>query len=128
MPKFYVQCGPIETILDADSPRSAAMNALDQMLQTHLWIYDDCGLSENDCQTHLMLEALMHLEPSVQISEKGFNRHDAICLGTPETVHDWHRLMIGMKRLFVAAGLTTRSMASVGLTDTAQFVAPQMPR
>ena len=113
MPKYYVQCGPIQCILTADSPEQAAMSALDRTLQTHLWIYDDAGLSEQECRDHLMLEALFHLDPTVRVSEKGFDRTDALLVGTPETVDRWHRLMVGMNRLFIAAGLAPRSMAAV---------------
>ncbi|TWU41368.1 hypothetical protein Q31b_28120 [Novipirellula aureliae] len=128
MPKYYVQCGPIETVLDSDSPSTAAVNALDAALQNHLWIYDDCGLSERDCKTHLMLEALLHFDPSIQVSEQGFDRADAIQIGTPETVEAWHCLMVSLKRLFVAAGLTTRTMSSIGATATIECHSPRLPR
>ena len=128
MPKFYVQCGPIETILDSDSPQTAAINALDAVLQSHLWIYDDWGLSEKDCKIHLMLEALLYLDPSIRISEQGFGRADAIEIGTPETVEAWHRLMVGLKRLFVAAGLTSRNLSSIGSTTTIESPSPRIPR
>ena len=100
MSKFYVQCGPIQTILEADSVEQAALSGLDRTLQNHLWIYDDPGLSEQDRRNHLMLEALLHLEPVVRISEQGFNRTDAHLVGTPETIDNWHRLMVGMKMSF----------------------------
>jgi hypothetical protein len=61
MPKFYVQCGNIEVVLNANSSEQAALSAVDRSLQNHLWIYDDAGLSEQDCRMHLMLEALLHL-------------------------------------------------------------------
>ncbi|TWU34227.1 hypothetical protein [Novipirellula artificiosorum] len=128
MPKFYVQCGPVETIVDADSPCSAAMNALDGVLQSHLWIYDDNGLTPQDCRMHLMLEALLHFAPSVRVSEQGFHRDDAIQIGTPETIDRWHRLMVGMRRLFVAAGLATRPMASTASSQDASFSPPRVPR
>ena len=83
MAKFYVQCGPIQTILLADSAEQAALSALDRTLQTHLWIYDDAGLTNQDRRDHLMLEALFHLDPTVRVSEQGFDRDDADCLGTP---------------------------------------------
>ena len=108
MAKFYVQCGNIEVILTAETVEQAALSALDRSLQSHLWIYDDAGLSEADCHMHLMLEALMHLAPSIRISEQGFDRNDADQIGTPETVEQWHKLMVGMNRLFIAAGLAPR--------------------
>ena len=128
MAKFYVQCGPVECVLLAETPQSAAMSALDKLLQAHLWIYDDPGLREQDCRSHLMLEALMHLEPSVRVSERGFDRDDAIHIGTPETVDQWHRLMVAMQRLFVAAGLGTRSVVSFGGGEESEFQAPRIPR
>ena len=70
MSKFYVQCGPIQAIFEADSVEQAALSGLDRTLQAHLWIYDDPGLSEQDRRNHLMLEALMHLDPVVRISEQ----------------------------------------------------------
>lgn len=118
MAKFYVQCGPVELILVADSIRQAALAAIDKSLQSHLWIYDDAGLSHHDRRDHLMIEALMHLDPTIRISEKGFNRTDATIVGTPETIDAWHRLMVGMNQLFIAAGLAPRTMAAVaGVQD-----------
>lgn len=129
MAKYYVQCGPVRTILTADSSEQAAFAALDNVLNVHLWIYDDPGLTEADCRNHLMLEALLHLEPSVRVSERGFDREDAELLGTPEFVDRWHRLMIGMNRLFVAAGLPPRPMSCIaGVSGAIVSVAPRLPR
>lgn len=129
MSKFYIQCGPIQTILTANSISQAALSALDRSLQRHLWIYDDPGLSEYDCRNHLMLEALLHLEPAVRVSEKGFDRLDADVVGTPETIDAWHRLMVGMNRLFIAAGLAPRSMAAVAARPTEPpITTPRRPR
>ncbi|TWU41701.1 hypothetical protein Poly51_63740 [Rubripirellula tenax] len=82
-------------------------------LQSHLWIYDDVGMSPQDCHHHLMIEALLHLDPTMKISEIGFDRTDAIIIGTPEAIDAWHHLMVGMNRLFIAAGLAPRTMAAV---------------
>ena len=113
MAKYYVQCGPIQVIINADSVDSAAFAAIDKSLHSHAWIYDDKQLSEQDCRDHLMLEALMHLDPAIRISEQGFHRRDAMYVGTPETVDAWHKLMVGMKKLFVTAGLSPRTMSDV---------------
>ena len=129
MSKFYVQCGPIQTILEADSVDQAALSGLDRTLQAHLWIYDDPGLTEQDRRDHLMLEALMHLDPVIRVSEQGFDRSDAQLVGTPETIDSWHRLMVGMNRLFVAAGLPPRSMAAIAACPVeAVAERPRRPR
>lgn len=129
MSKFYVQCGPVEVILLADSPEHAALTALDRSLQSHLWIYDDADLSDQDRQDHLMVEALLHLEPTIRVSERGWDRSDATVVGTPETIFNWHRLMVGMSRLFQSAGLLPRSMAAVASGQPAEPTpAPRLPR
>ncbi|NND99421.1 MAG: hypothetical protein HKN47_19045 [Pirellulaceae bacterium] len=129
MAKFYVQCGPVQTILLADSVEQAALAAMDHSLQAHLWIYDDPQLSESDCHDHLMLEALLHLDSTIRISERGFNRSDASVVGVPETIQSWHQLMVGMRRLFVVAGLAPRSMATVaGHDQTTEVDYPRLPR
>jgi hypothetical protein len=119
MSKFYVQCGPIEIVLAADSVDQAAMAVIDRALQPHLWIYDDGELSELERRDHLMIEALVHLDPEIRISERGFDRPDSVFIGTPETVERWHKLMTGINRMLVAAGLAPRAMGSADGTRTA---------
>lgn len=109
MSKYYVECGCVQVVLTAESAEQAALACLDRVLQMHLWIYDDPCLTERDCREHLMLEALLHLDPSVRVNERGFGRNDSVLIGTPETVEQWHRLIASMNRLFVAAGLPPRS-------------------
>ena len=128
MSKYYVQCGPIEVILNAESEDQAAMAALDRALQNHLWIYDDPGLTDLDRKWHLMLEALFHLDPVIRISEQGFDRADAMRIGTPETVDLWHRLMTGINRLFVAAGLPPRVISSLASTSSPPATRCRLPR
>ena len=126
MAKYYVQCGPIQSILLADSVDQAALVAIDRVLQNHLWIYDDPELTEPHQRDHLMLEALLHLEPTIRISERGFNRGDADAVGTPETVDQWHCLVVGISRLFVAAGLSPRSVSETADVDRSS--PPRLPR
>ena len=129
MSKYYVQCGPIHAIIVSSSVEQACLEALDELLQNHLWIYDDPDLSSGDCRNHLMLEALVHLDPSIRVSEQGFDRSDASLYGTPEIIDRWHRLMAGMNRLFVAAGLPPRNMQSVvGIVGAATHAVAHLPR
>ncbi len=127
MPKFYVQCGPIHVVLLAESVENAAMAGLDRSLQNHLWIYDDPRLSEQDCQDHLMIEALLHLEPTVRVSEIGFDRKDASQVNVPELIVRWHEMMVGMNQLFALAGLGPRSMQSLE-EEREPMPQPRQPR
>ena len=129
MSKFYVQCGPVQVILLADSVEQAALAAIDRALQAHLWVYDDPTLSEQDCRDHITLEALFHLDATIRVSERGFDRSDANHVGTPETIVHWHKLMVGMRRLFIAAGLSPRTMAEVASsTPNGPTADPRRPR
>ena len=129
MSKYYVQCGPIRAIVISASMEQASLEALDESLLNHLWIYDDRGLSNADCRNHLMLEALVHLDPSIRVSEQGFDRSDANLFGTPEIIDRWHRLMTGMNRLFVAAGLPPRTMQAVaGVAEALPHTVANIPR
>lgn len=129
MAKFYVQCGSLELVQTTDSAESAALAIIDRVLQPHLWIYDDEGLSEQECRQHLMLEALLHLPTEIHVSERGFGRSDADVLAVPETIHSWHALMVGMRRLFSEAGLDRSVAVLVGAyaLDRA-FSGPNRPR
>ncbi len=104
MAKYYLQCGSNRQIRSAASAQQAALSFMDLVLQAHLWIYDDPALTESDCRDHLMMEALLHLEPTIRVSQRGYDRQDAQLVGTPETIQQWHSLMVAVTRLLVDAG------------------------
>lgn len=129
MAKFYVQCGHTELVLSTDCSESAALSVVDRVLAPHLWIYDDPGLSELECRQHLMLEALMHLPTEIRVSQQGFDRSDAEMISVPETIGSWHALMIGMRRLFAAAGLERSVAVLAGAHAIDRAVStPRLPR
>ncbi len=129
MAKFYVQCGQTELVLNSDTADSAALAMIDRILGPHLWIYDDPGLSELQCCQHLMLEALLHLPTEIAVSEQGFDRDDAVKISVPETIHCWHALMIGMRRLFSEAGLDRSVAVLAGAHAIDRVVStPRLPR
>lgn len=113
MDKFYVQCGPVEVVLLAEDAGSAAVAGIQRKLDAHLWIYDEPTLSDNDRRDHLMVEALLHLSPSIRVSRRGFDSDQFERFGTPETVLSYHRLMTGMRELFAAAGVPAATMQDV---------------
>lgn len=108
MAKFYVTCGSRQLVLDADSPRAAALAMIDRRLGEHLWIYDDAGLSEQDRRDHLVIESLLHLPTEVIVSERGPGSGEAGSFGVPDLIDEWDRLMTAVTRLFAAAGLSPR--------------------
>jgi len=118
MSKFYVTCGSQFLLIEAPTAEHAAMRLIDEVMGVHVWIYDDADLSEQDRRDHLILEALLHLGNTVKISERGFDRCEAGEFGVPESLEKWHRLMTGMSRLFLAAGLAPRRVIPTPIADT----------
>ena len=113
MSKFYATCGSHSLIITAPTAEHAAMRLIDEVMAAHVWIYDDADLSEQDRRDHLILEALLHLSSSVTISQQGLGRSDAGQFEVPELLEQWHRLMTGISRLFIAAGLSPRRVLPV---------------
>ncbi len=125
MAKFYVTCGSVQWVVDAESARQAAVRLMDELMGEHVWIYDDADLSEQDRRDHLVLEALLHLGNEVWVSERGINRCEAGVFGVPELLEEWDRLMTAVSRLFVAAGVVPRRVLPAPQPTPA---APRVPR
>jgi hypothetical protein len=125
MSKYYVACGSFSLVITADSAHHAAMRLIDEVMAAHVWIYDDAGLSEQDRRDHLILEALLHLGTSVAVSQRGIGRCDAGNFEVPKLLEQWHRLMTGLNRLFIAAGLAPRRIVPEAITHS---VGPKHPR
>jgi len=100
MSKFYVTCGSKSLVVSADSAETAAMRLIDATLAEHTWIYSDSELREQDRRDHVALEALLNLGTTVLVSERGIGRSDALEMGVPELLEQWHQLMTALSRLF----------------------------
>ena len=125
MSKFYVVCGSQSLVIAAPTAEHAALRLIDEAMAAHVWIYDDAGLSEQDRRDHLVLEALLHLGSCVAVSERGLGNGDAGTFEVPELIEQWHSLMTGISRLFVAAGLAPRRVLPETIESTS---APRAPR
>lgn len=125
MSKFYVTCGSQNLVVTAPSAKHAALRLLDEALGAHLWIYEDAGLGEQDRHDHLVLEALMHLGTTVLVSERGLGNGEASNFGVPELLTEWHKLMTGISRLLVVAGLDPSRVLPKVIGNK---VAPKNPR
>ncbi|MGV3483397.1 MAG: hypothetical protein ACO1RT_03135 [Planctomycetaceae bacterium] len=125
MSKFYVVCGSQSLVMNAPTAEHAAMRLLDEVMAAHVWIYDDADLTDQDRRDHLVLEALLHLGSSVDVSERGLGHSEAGRFEVPELLEQWHRLMTGISRLFIAAGLAPRRVLPELIGSSA---APHYPR
>ncbi len=126
MSKFYAHCGSQSLVVTALTARHAALKLLDQTLAAHVWIYEDRSLCEQDRRDHLTLEALLHLESSIAVSERGCGRSEAGCFEVPELLEEWHRLMVGISRLLSDSGLDTERVLPKLQSDPSRQ--PKLPR
>jgi hypothetical protein len=93
MPKFYVQSGNLEMILQAHDSRCAAIWAVHRALgQTLPFLCDDAG-------DYTELADLTRLGDSVTVSERGFDRGDADVFDTLDIVTEWNQLLVALDRL-----------------------------
>lgn len=125
MSKFYIVCGSHSFVISALSAENAAMRLIDEVMAAHIWIYDDPQLSEQDRRDHITLEALLHMSSTVKVSERGAGHSEMGQFEVPDLLEEWHQLMVGTSKLFVAAGLAPRRVLP---TASRASNTPDLPR
>ncbi len=125
MSKYYVECGSQSLVTTASCAQHAAMRLIDEAFGTHVWIYEDEQLTEQERRDHLVLEALLHLGTSVSVSERGHGRTDAGTFEVPELIDQWHKLMTGLSKMFSDVGLAHRRVLPEFTDDCSD---PKLPR
>jgi len=99
MAKYYVQSGTLKAVISAESEDRAALWVVHRAMQQIMPIYEDQDLTaQQKCDT-VMVEGLIVLDPTIRMSEVGFDRDDAAVAETFEVVAEWHQLMIALEKL-----------------------------
>src|SRR5439155_18124984 len=93
MPKFYVQSGRLEMVLQARDSRCAAIWAAHRTLSQTLPF-----LCENESD-YAVLADLTHLGDSIRVSQRGFDRDDAAIFHTLDIVTEWNQLLVALDRI-----------------------------
>lgn len=85
MPKFYVESGPVELVLQAKNARQAAIKAFQWSCDRQASIQTDCPLE------HVKLAEQLgwQLEETIHVSERGFRQADARDFDTLDIVAAW---------------------------------------
>jgi hypothetical protein len=103
MPKFYVQSGNLEMVLQAHDSRCAAIWAVHRTLgQTLPFLCDEPG-------NYVELADLTRLGDSVVVSERGFDRSDADEFDTLDIVTEWNQLLVAIDRIQASAECGVRN-------------------
>ncbi len=85
MPKFYVESGRVELVLQAKNSREAAVKAFQWSCDRQADIQTDCPLE------HVQLAEQLgwQLDETIQVSERGFQQLDARVFETLDIVAAW---------------------------------------
>jgi hypothetical protein len=98
MPKFYVQSGSLEMVLQAKDSRCAAIWAAHRTLSQSLPFLCD------DVTDYTQIADLTRLGDTIRVSQRGFGRPDAAVFDTLDIVSEWNQLLVALDRLQAAAG------------------------
>jgi len=93
MPKFYVQSGSLEMVLQARDSRCAAIWAAHHTLSRSLPFLCD------EPADYLQLADLTQLGETIRVSQRGFDRDDAVVFETLDVVSEWNQLLVALDRL-----------------------------
>ncbi len=99
MAKYYVQSGTIRTVISADDCEKAALWVVHRAMQQVMPVYEDVELTPQEKGDVAIVQGVMVLGNSVQLSEVGFDNEQTVELDTFELVVQWHQLMVALTRL-----------------------------
>ena len=99
MPKFYVQSGSVEMILQAQDSRCAAIWAVHRTLGQSLPFLCE------EAESYAALADITRLSDTIHVSERGFDRGDAAVYDTLEIVTEWNQLLVALDRLQERVGI-----------------------
>jgi hypothetical protein len=93
MPKFYVQSGSLEMVLQARDSRCAAIWAAHRTLSQSLPFLCD------EPADYALLADVTRLGETIRVSQRGFDREDAAVFETLDVVSEWNQLLVALDRL-----------------------------
>ena len=99
MAKYYLQSGSAKLILDSEDSQRAALWFVHRVMESIGEVYEDETLADEQKLDSAIVESLLDLGASIDVSEKGFDRDDAERFETFDIVMYWHQLMIALSRL-----------------------------
>lgn len=99
MAKYYVQSGDRKMVMTAADAQAAALWLVHRSLNDVMPAYDDRGMSAEDRCEIAMVHGLINLDNTIAVSERGFDRSDAVSLDVFELIQTWHQLMTALIKL-----------------------------
>jgi hypothetical protein len=103
MPKFYVQSGSLEMVLQARDSRCAAIWAAHRTLSWSLPFLCD------EPTDYTQQADLMRLGDTIRVSQRGFDCEDAAVFESFDIVSEWNQLLVALDRLQASVECGTRN-------------------
>lgn len=99
MDKYYVQSGTLRSIVQAETPRKAALWAVHKVMQQILPLDDENAWGKKGRETEAANTPVAVLGGRVRVSQRGYDRGDASDMATLEVVADWNEMVTTLDRL-----------------------------
>ncbi len=99
MAKFYVTCGELKELVEADDSRQAALWAMHLMMEQIVPLDE---LEWEECNEVAMIKyegGFSDLGTHVQVSERGFENHDSGNFETENILKEWNQLLVAVARI-----------------------------
>lgn len=96
MGKYYVQSGTLRTVVQAESSRRAAIWAVHQAMQQILPLGQD---PPGPASAPVGEKKPTVLAATVRVSERGYDRDDAVAKPTLSVVAEWNEMVTTLDRL-----------------------------
>lgn len=106
MDKFYVQSGTLRSIVQAETPRKAALWAVHKVMQQIMPLDGEDAVAgkrsretEGSGETQGSDTPVAVLGGRVRISQRGYDRDDASEMPTLDVVAEWNQMVTTLDRL-----------------------------
>jgi hypothetical protein len=99
MAKYYIQSGSAKMVLDCEDADRAPLWFIHRAMESVSSVYEDETLEESRKLDTAIVESLIDLGATIDISELGFDREDSDKQDTLDVIMYWHQLMIALSRL-----------------------------
>lgn len=98
MAKYYVQSGTLRCVVAAESPRGAALWAVQRAMQQILPVDPAASgaAAEDDATAG---STVIVLSGTIRVSERGYDGADTAALPTLEVVTEWNQMVNTLDRL-----------------------------
>lgn len=103
MAKYYTKSGTLQMVVQADSPRKAALWAVHRTLEQVLPICDSDELTAEEKQARALAKGVDILDDEIALDERGFQRvlegEAQWEFSTAEVVLEWYQLLAAVERI-----------------------------